>query len=489
MTDSLRALWVDPTAEGPGTGTFSNPFTRITEALEGIVPGTSIILRDGQYVEDVTVQISGSLREPITIMAENPHGAVFTGTSWYLYDASDFVIQGIYFKKAQAQAISVVGACERNAITNCIFENCSVESSSGCTVFFGGSGLRNNIVSDCRFVQRVAPVAGSELPIAIMITEGDTDEDAMPNRNHIFRGNHISGYGCGMVVGTRGDAGGDYAHVIESNTIEHCTADGIRLRCSDTAIAANLLVRCQQAGVRLSDSTGSVIEGNRFESCGTAIVNGAIATTIAANCLIDFSIYGIDVKQSAVGTIIEINTFVTHCDAPAVVAEDFTVIRGNLFSTHVAPVVARGAGETSQVIENATSENYAGGGLVAVPFSFSNVSAGNYSTDAAYGAAGWMVEGRDIPKAGVFTEIVSDETVEGLNDPEEATEHEDLPEDIYERSLFFDADADSHGENLGSAEEETEEMYDREDDGSEEVDEYKMHRGEDGLIDYSNWDE
>ncbi len=149
-----------------GCGTEDEPFGSLDRALELAGPGSTILLHEGSYTGDFTVHKSGTITEPIRIAARTPGAAIVEGGSWYLYDVSDIILEGIAFRNTKAQALSVVGACARNAFNALAFTDCGRNSSSGCTLFFGGSGVTATVVADCRFEISRRPEAGQERVIS-----------------------------------------------------------------------------------------------------------------------------------------------------------------------------------------------------------------------------------------------------------------------------------------------------------------------------------
>ena len=63
-------LWVSPNAGDNGNGTHENPFGDIRHALADVRPGATIVLMGGVYGRDTTFDISGTVRQPIRIVAD-----------------------------------------------------------------------------------------------------------------------------------------------------------------------------------------------------------------------------------------------------------------------------------------------------------------------------------------------------------------------------------------------------------------------------------
>ena len=135
-TNDPDILWVAPNGETAGNGSFEEPFGRIPDALSRARPGQTVVLKEGTYPGDATIQSSGSIDMPIRIVAAEESKAVILGGCWYLYDVCDLIVSGLTFRDAPQGAISVMGACERNRFERIRFENCGRLPAASCYAFF-----------------------------------------------------------------------------------------------------------------------------------------------------------------------------------------------------------------------------------------------------------------------------------------------------------------------------------------------------------------
>ena len=69
--DDPKIIWVSSLFEGTGSGTYDEPYTSISRAIGKAQPGNTVVLKPGNYTENVSVQISGTIDQPIRIVAEN----------------------------------------------------------------------------------------------------------------------------------------------------------------------------------------------------------------------------------------------------------------------------------------------------------------------------------------------------------------------------------------------------------------------------------
>jgi hypothetical protein len=390
-------LWVSPVTTEVGDGTSESPFSDIDRALFIVKPGNTIVLRPGRYSRNVTVEVSGTLRQPIRIAAEK--GALIQGACWFFYDVNNLIVSGIGFHRAPNGAIAVIGACSHNRFEELTFIDCGVEEKSSCTMYFGGSGGACNVVENCRFERQASAgaIQGSS-SIALMVSEGDND-DVAAIRNHVFRKNRFINYTTGIVVGSGDAPAGQYGHIVEYNTLEQCSGDALLVKCGDTQVRGNLIRRCNATAIMLAAGSNSVLEANRIMDsvCGMS-VNG-FGHTIENNCLIRCGNHGIHgrsasqqelyTRLAATNLFIEHNTFVDCGKASSILCEEGATgaIRKNLFSGKGAACVV--LGRQQQVV---IRDNRAFGGVESTPaVIFKDPTLDDYTSDSGYGATGWVV--------------------------------------------------------------------------------------------------
>lgn len=487
--DDPKIVWVSSSYEGKGNGTHGAPYTNISMAVRKAQPGNTVVLKPGNYTESVSVQNSGTIDQPITIVAESGKKAeVCCRSGWFFYDASDIIVSGITFRDIPHLALSAIGICKRNSFNNLRFVNCGTGKDAPCTLFFGGSGAECNVVEKCDFeVDYKSDSEGADLPIGLMISEGDTEEGAEPNRNHIFRRNNFVNYGCAIVVGTRDDQYGAYSHIVENNHIRNCSGDGIRIKCGDTIIRGNVLQNCIRNGIFIVNGQSDVIADNRIEVCETGIHIAGHDCTLTNNCIIRSGKQGVLVETRSDekvlqrgNTIIEMNTFIDSgaecgrqvCSDIVLDTSSHCIIRRNIFHGKGKPLVAKR--KKSSLNQSGTvyiDDNKISGGCSPAKgcsreeISFCDKEADNYANQSGYGASGWMSEGPRIPYYEEAPEIISYR-------PKDYPSNSILRENRNIKDKYFNF------------------LYMNAKDGDEEEgdDPAVSSRGEDGIIDFSDWD-
>jgi hypothetical protein len=464
--DNPSLLWVsaDVAADRPA-GTYGDPFGSIGAALDRAREGQKIVLKNGIYRGDVTVQKSGSVDFPIAITAEHAGGALIESSCWYFYDISDMIVSDLHFLNSPHGALSIIGQCERNSFIDLVFKDCGREGKESCTLYLGGSGSNCNVVENCRFERR----SGTDhVAIGIMIAEGDVGTGE-PNRDCLFSKNHFSNYGYAMLIGSQDFTRGEYGHVLECNTIEGCRYDGLLIRCGDTTVRNNDIRDCGRSGVTIAAGRGSLVENNRIGNSGTGIRTLGAAHTIQNNCLVRCDSVAIHVsdktnseQEPSQNIIIEQNTLVDcgiglHGLGIAGIQVDPStscIMRRNLFYGTGKPYQIAGSAASPTAVASPQcfiDDNISAGGCESMAGSqsrdiaFASYSSGDFSSNSGYGAQGWQTKAGPYDMdaiAGDAERIMApneeeEEEEEEIEDEIDENENMDEGEDLKDKGLFY----------------------------------------------------
>ncbi len=498
--DDPRIIWVSAEVTEVEDGSHQNPFGSIAQAVECANPGQTIVVKEGMYRGDVTIQKSGTIDKPIHIIAESGANVQCIESCWYFYDVSDFICSGIVFRESPGMSVSVIGKCMRNRFESLRFINCSIEKENSCTFFFGGSGQACNIVESCHF-ERFSPDAApidslrKSSSVGLMIAEGDFQEGE-PNRNSIINNNNFIRYGYGIILGSQDSTFGEYGHRVTHNNFDDCAYEGIVIKCGDTLVKGNRLRNCRRHSISIAAGKSSVVEDNRIIDCGYGIRVAGIGHSIGNNCIIRCrdNALGIIAATSpetihASNIMIENNTIIQrnhplekeNCGI-RIDRETTCIIRRNLFSGPGNPYTVRNSIEMDDhndvVISSSGQEPYfimdnivSGGcaladGCARQEISFVSAHLDNYTNDSGYGAQGWVLS-PEAPEETEETEeteacdpdsyvdqgaISEDESEtpaaadqEEPQEPEETAETDGDSVDFALRSMFFELDDESVG--------------------------------------------
>lgn len=417
-TSDLNNLWVSPDSFG-GDGTWEKPFSEIEQALGRVQPGNTIVLKDGVYEDDLTIQVSGTTHKPIKIVAQEKGKVEIHGACWFLYDVCDLIISDLVFKNSPQGAISVVGACKRNRFNDIHFVNCGTARKASCTMFFGGAGAQCNLVEDCIFEQEKPEsfLGGSskEAIVGLMVTDGDGfDGDYI--KNHVFRRNHFINYQHGILLGSGNSLENQSGHVVEYNTLENCLLGGITTKCSDTLIRGNLIAKSKNNSISVQAGTGSIVENNRIVDSVNGIIVYDFGHTVENNCVVRCKGPAIVACKKSDGhdnaannLLVEKNTCI-NCGtgsqgtpvAGIRVEQDTTcIVRKNLFYGEGVPCEFA-LGATAKKVKISSyymiEDNGVSGkcvpmdGFFEKDVSFTDENTDNFENDSGYGAQGWMLK-------------------------------------------------------------------------------------------------
>lgn len=420
-------IWVSPESSD-GNGTWEKPFDTIERALGKVEPGNSIILKEGIYKNDLTIQVSGTARAPIRILPDENASVEIHNACWFLYDTSDIIISGLIFKDSPYGAISVIGECRRNRFDSLKFINCGTPGKTSCTLYFGGSGGEFNVVENCVFQHAKVNVNGSlstdNISIGLMVSEGDLLDDAKPLKNHVFRRNHLVNYTHGILVGSSDSTVNLYGHIVEYNTVENCDADGILVKCGDTQIRGNLIQSCRGKSISVLAGTDSVVENNRIIECGSGIDVRGAGHSVSNNCIVRCGEHAVKVcgksnnlNREATNLFIVNNTFIdcgSISKTPGVAGvagitiEPGTscIIQRNLISGQGKPYELTASihysdeeieYEINTPASYVVQDNAVSGqceimdGVSVMETGFQSPESGNFENQSGYGASGWMM--------------------------------------------------------------------------------------------------
>jgi len=456
-------LWVSPSAESGGDGTHENPFGDIGRAIAIVNPGMTIVLTAGVYGRDTTFDISGTIHQPIRIAADVGADVEILKACWFFYDVSDIIVSGLTFRDAPAGAVSVIGACARNRFDTLRFVNCGTRDAASCTLFFGGSGGSCNMVENCRFERAVPGTAAAgdsaAACIGLMISEGD---GGAPLTDHVFRKNYFVNYDYGILIGTGDAPAGQYGHIVEHNTIEQCRAEGILVKCSDTTVRNNRVLRCRNHSIGIGAGRDSVVESNRILDCGSGIQVNGTGHTVANNCIVRCGNEAIGVngasktqgRRAASNILVENNTCVdcgtflgdngsARVAGLRIDAGTTSIVRQNLFSGEGKPYAGgdttapHNGKKASLIIENIAAgrcEAMEGAAVAAV--AFKNAGNDDFTNDSGRGARGWVLTPDAFEPEDDAVDEADIKYCESRNAQDEETEDEKDPENTAEGAGF-----------------------------------------------------
>lgn len=326
MFDSASSsnIWVAQTNNAKEDGSKEAPFSSIKSAVEAAMPGSTVVISQGEYDESVSInERAGEETSPITIMADPAAESVILKGEWYLYEVSDFIITGLTFVDTENTALSLVGASKRNIFKECLFINCG--ESAECTLFLGGSNGEFNVIENCQFTRN-----GEGENRAILVAQSKDEEDASSviSTNTIVRFCTFENYTTALLLGSGDEITDSGNHLVKENLFHSC-GEGIRIKAVATDIRENIFKDCKISINQVGGQECEIVD-NRIESSETGIRLTCSDTTVSDNCCIDAPVEITLEPETILPTVINNNSFIFTDHSPALTVKgkgtDFSVI-------------------------------------------------------------------------------------------------------------------------------------------------------------------
>jgi putative cell wall-binding protein len=208
---TMDEIWVDATVDGPGTGTESDPFRLVTDALAHAAEGATIYVGAGEYGPDDGETLPLMVPSGVSILGEwdpiEGHEVVFYGSGegdspiMMLDGAEGVLIQGIVFMEnanfgfvANSDMPSMAAGIQANGsqltIDNCVFEwligfegsallaiesdvvvNASVFAFNGMYMMSGRSEVPDEYADELAPLEKLSP---DDSPVTMQISYPET---------------------------------------------------------------------------------------------------------------------------------------------------------------------------------------------------------------------------------------------------------------------------------------------------------------------------
>ena len=81
--DDPDLIYINPNAADGGRGSLEQPYSTIEEGLARVKPGQTILLSAGEYTGDLNIQVSGTARNPLRIIAEPGNAVTIRSACWF----------------------------------------------------------------------------------------------------------------------------------------------------------------------------------------------------------------------------------------------------------------------------------------------------------------------------------------------------------------------------------------------------------------------
>lgn len=262
--------------EQPEPPTASEKYVSSVEELKALgvlAAGDVIICRNGTYADAVIeLKGSGTASKPITLRAETPGGACFTGTSRITLSGSNIVVSGLWWRDPQpVSGKSVITFAKGSSL--CVVRDCAIT----------GDNTQQNGTVDTKWVSLYGTqnrVEGSTLRdkrnigclMVVWLEAGIVPRHTISG-NHFERpatlygtdGKAINGQET-IRIGTSDVSMQDAACTVEGNYFYHCHGEQAEIvsnkSCRNT-YRGNLFVECQGT-LTMRHGNNCTITGNYF---------------------------------------------------------------------------------------------------------------------------------------------------------------------------------------------------------------------------------
>ena len=260
---SVFAIIIFTVGYGQGRIIKVSSTSQLETAVKDILPGDTIIVKDGSYNfgGNISVSKSGDDENKVTIRAESIGGVILIGESYFdLKQVSFIIIEGFVFKSTDVTAIKTEG-CDNIRITRNTFQ--LNETASLKWIVIGGVWNDANIISQHNRIDHNL-FEGKNQPGNCITIDGTSDPTYQSSRYDIIDHNYFRN------VGPRIDNGMETIRLgwselsmssgfttVEYNLFEDCDGDPeiISVKSSDDTVRYNTF--------RSSQGTLCLRHGNR----------------------------------------------------------------------------------------------------------------------------------------------------------------------------------------------------------------------------------
>lgn len=230
-------------------------------------PGDVIVWAAGRHADVVMrLKAAGSEQAPITLRAEKPGGAVFTGASQLEARGAWLVIEGLTFEGTTVDPI-ILRDAKNCRVTACSVRSCNPEGKRIHWLRIGGKASADNRVDHCSFEDK----RGDGV---VLVVDGDEGRIATGTRidHNVFRG-IIKAVRNGMEAVRVGDSSFqtlDAKTLVEDNRFEDCRGDAevISNKSCGNIFRRNVFTGCDGGAIVLRHGDRCVVEENRIEGQG-----------------------------------------------------------------------------------------------------------------------------------------------------------------------------------------------------------------------------
>lgn len=244
--------------------------TEFNEAVKKAVPGTKIILKNGEW-KDVHLKAfgNGTKEAPIVISAETNGEVIVTGDSRLNISGNYVIVAGLWFKDGAPTASNIIEFRKdsKEFATNCRLTNCAITNYNPVDGSIENRWVnlwgKNNRVDHCNFTGKTN--AGTTLVVWLK-GEEHTENDHQIDHNFFGHRPDLGENGGETIrIGTSENSMKSSKTIVEFNTFKHCNGEIeiISNKSNDNVFRNNLFME-SEGTLTLRHGNNALVENNVF---------------------------------------------------------------------------------------------------------------------------------------------------------------------------------------------------------------------------------
>ncbi|MDC0322699.1 polysaccharide lyase 6 family protein, partial [Verrucomicrobiales bacterium] len=206
-----------------GTADGQIPATELPAAIAEAKPGDVIVVRDGIYPNhNLSLSGAGTAEAPIIIRAETPGGVIFSGQSALRLRTDFAIVSGFHFKEGASPEKYVIEVDGKHCrLTEVVIESYNPKDSKKEDKWVSLKGT-NHRVDASSFMNKTS----RSVTLIVWRQKGGAESHVIAGNLFLGRPKGASGNGFETIrIGTSDESESDSGTVIEGNLFESCDGE------------------------------------------------------------------------------------------------------------------------------------------------------------------------------------------------------------------------------------------------------------------------
>ena len=244
-----------------GTADGQIPATELPAAIAEAKPGDVIVVRDGIYPNhNLSLSGAGTAEAPIIIRAETPGGVIFSGQSALRLRTDFAIVSGFHFKEGASPEKYVIEVDGKHCrLTEVVIESYNPKDSKKEDKWVSLKGT-NHRVDASSFMNKTS----RSVTLIVWRQKGGAESHVIAGNLFLGRPKGASGNGFETIrIGTSDESESDSGTVIEGNLFESCDGEmeALSIKAGKVTIRGNTLIKCAGT-ITWRHGDGSLVEKN-----------------------------------------------------------------------------------------------------------------------------------------------------------------------------------------------------------------------------------